>query len=156
LGGTDNIAGSGADARYAGLAVLLVILITGIAFLLKSPPEAPFPGTLDRSEFFWGHRAWVDERISFVRAGDWGMGRTIEENDVIMWAQADPENLSVGDIIYFENPLEPGQLLARRIAEIEEGTFRTKGDGGADLDPFVVTSEELRGVVIGVIYYREP
>jgi len=138
------------------VAILIVVfaILTGLAIkFMLLPNESPFPGTVDRSEFF-GYEAYVDSRIHFVRAGDWDMGNTIRENDAVMWVEVEPENVAVGDIIYYDNPLNPGEALAHRVVAIENSGFKTKGDSSSILDTYTVLPEHLKGMVIGVVYQR--
>ena len=141
--------------------LLLIALLAVLAFsfsrmLVHRLEPWEMRGLEDRSEAFRGYGALIDGRINFTRAGNWGMGRTINENDEVMWVRADPARLRVGDIILYRDPSKPGRpLVAQRITEVVGGYFRTKGDALPDPNPYLVRGE-LEGIVIGVIYYRAP
>jgi hypothetical protein len=125
-----------------------------ISFGFPYYPERP--GLINRTPYFQGYAAYIDSRINFTQAENWAMGRTISPGDVIMWVEIPFENLRIGDLVYYENPLKPGQSLAHRVIETNGRTLRTKGDESPDPDPYEVTPERLKGMVIGVIYFREP
>jgi len=75
---------------------------------------------------------------------------------------ADPAELKVGDIIICEHPTHPnGELIAHRIIKIMkngEYRFETKGDNRLESDAktaisaYFVSENDLKGLVIGVIY----
>lgn len=146
--------GRGDVARNLIIIALLAALAFSWVWMLarRLGPER----LVNRTEMFRGYGAFVDPAINFTIAGDWGMGHTIKENDVVMWVKVDPSRLQVGDIILYRDPSKPGNpLVAHRISEIIYGSFSTKGDGLPADDPYLI-KEELEGIVIGVIYHRAP
>ena len=66
-----------------------------------------------------------------------------------------PDELQVGDIISYEPALFPGIIIHRivDIGEDEEGWFaRTRGDNAQDIDPAKVRFDQVRRVVVAIIY----
>lgn len=64
----------------------------------------------------------------------------------------DPERIRVGDILTFRHPDYPGRLVSHRVVDIEgDGpgglSFRTKGDANETADPWVVSPDQVVGVV---------
>lgn len=138
--------------------LLFIILMFTIAWVLNfrvlAEPQSPFPGTEVQTRYFQGYDAYLDSKINVTTAGRWDMENTINENDVVLWVEVSPENVSVGDIIYYENPSSPGDFTAHRVIGIENNTFHTQGDASSAPDPYTVSPAQLRGLVIGVIYSR--
>jgi len=139
--------------------VLLIILILSVAWFLNSlvfaEPRSPFPETNVQTKYFQGYDAYLDSKISVTIASEWNMENTINENDTVLWVQVSSENVSVGDIIYYENPEAPGEFIAHRVIGVDNGKFQTRGDANPTPDQYEVTSTQLQGMVIGVIYWRE-
>ncbi len=140
--------------KIAILALLGALVFTWIFSLSNYLKRNPLSGKIDnQTQYFQGYDAFAASEINFTVAGDWGMGRTIEENDTVMWVQVNPSELRVGDIIIYQEP-SSGENVAHRITDIVGGSFRTKGDGATGNDNYIVGSE-LKGIVIGVVYYRD-
>jgi signal peptidase I len=79
------------------------------------------------------------------------MNPTIEEEDAVYVTQADPENLSVGDIVIFDDPEDYHQSIVHRIVGfVEEDGIEyavTKGDANAVVDPFLLPVNSVDGKV---------
>lgn len=92
------------------------------------------------------------------------MEPTFGDGDVILWVEVEPDELRVGDIIIYKHPTKPfGGLIAHRIIEIPitpAGWYRfeTKGDNRSESDAetaisaYLVSEDDLKGLVIGVLY----
>lgn len=79
------------------------------------------------------------------------MNPTIEEDDAVYVTQADPKNLSVGDIVIFDDPEDYHQSIVHRIVDFveEDGTVYavTKGDANTVVDPFLLPVNSVDGKV---------
>ncbi|MEW6221712.1 MAG: signal peptidase I [Candidatus Hadarchaeota archaeon] len=144
--------------------VLIIALFGAIVFsavrmlMLRSVQVTGFENS---TEIFRGYGAFLDRRINYENVQGWGMSRTLNDNDIALWVEVKPHELAVGDIIIYSNPSNPGKLIAHRIVEIQQFlgsyTFKTKGDNISQPDDYWVgLSGDLKGIVIGVIYYRVP
>jgi hypothetical protein len=166
----------GRDRRRTVQKIAIILLLAALAFSWTRVAIAHFrqPGPVewgleDRSKEFHGFKAYVNPMIEFTAAEDWGMAYPkeldqgvvwigpIRENDVVMWTRVGRSDLRVGDIILYQDPLE-NDLIAHRIVGVDNSDpqrprFRTKGDALAEEDNYLV-DDELRGVVIGVLYAR--
>lgn len=159
------------DNKTAAIFALLILLaITGIGWvnaeLKPKSGKIPYDNTYAWAEFFHGYEAYLDQRIfSSVVRGD-SMEPTFGENDVILWVEVDNmAELKVGDIIIYDHPTKPGEgPIAHKIIEIMkngEYRFETKGDNRSESDAetaisaYFVSEDDLKGLVIGVIYAAE-
>ena len=65
----------------------------------------------------------------------------------------DAAQVRVGDILTFRHPDYPGRLVSHRVVSIETGergelSIRTKGDANDSADPWVVSADQVVGVVV--------
>jgi len=138
------------------IALLAALTFASVRVLAVHPTGQE--GIEDWTEMFYGYETFLDREINCMKVQGWSMERTLNDNDVVMWVQASPSELSAGDIIIYSNPSNPSSLIAHRIVEIDNSAgyrFSTKGDYSSQTDNYWVTSE-LKGIVIGVVYYRAP
>jgi signal peptidase I len=159
------------DKKTAAILALLVLLvITGIGWfnaeLKPKHRKIPYDNTYAWAEFFHGYEAYLDRRISFSTVSGTSMEPTFGENDKVLWVEVDPAELKVGDIIIYNHPTKPGEgPIAHRIIDIMkngEYRFETKGDNRSESDAetaisaYFVSEDDLKGLVIGVIYSLAP
>lgn len=151
------------------LALLVLVTITGIGWFsaeLKPERVLPLPKGIENwVELFHGYEAYLDRMISYSIVSGTSMEPTFGENDKVLWVEVNPAKLKVGDIIIYEHPTKPEDgLIAHRIIEIMkngEYRFETKGDNRSESDAetaisaYFVSEDDLKGLVIGVIYSAE-
>ncbi len=131
---------------------LLILLLLGVVTFLSVLHLSRRSQELEnRTEWFGGYTAFLDRRLHLLGGEDWGMGKTVGENDTVIWVEVDPSLPKVGDLILYREP-GSGRLVVHRVVEVLGGSFRTKGDALPSTDNYVV--EELKGLVIGIIYSR--
>jgi signal peptidase I len=144
--------------KFAIITLLGALMFTGTYALSNHVKQGQISNaTLEnRVELFRGYAAFLARSINFTIAGSWDMGKTISENDTVMWVEVNPSELQGGDVIIYSDPSVSGNpLVAHRIIGISGNSFITKGDGNLENDLYMV-SGELEGIVIGVVYYRAP
>lgn len=151
-----------------GLIILLAIVGVGwyiSAQLDSSQGEIPYDNTYKWTEVFHGYEAYLDQQISYSEIKGTSMEPTFGNNDTVMWVEIDPSKLKVGDIIIYDYPTDSeNKFIAHRIINItqegEEYKFETKGDNRAKSDAetalsaYYVSEDDLKGLVIGVIYSK--
>ncbi len=138
--------------RRETLLNLLLLFLLGLSTLLLTLHlSRRQSGLEERTQWFGGYTAFLDRGLHLTRAGDWGMGRTVKENDVVIWVRVDRSLIGVGDLLLYREP-GSGRLLAHRVVEVVDNLFRTKGDALPSPDNYLV--ENFEGLVIGVIYSR--
>lgn len=131
---------------------LLILLLLGmVAFLSIFHLSRHSQELENRTEWFGGYAAFLDRELHLSKAEDWGMGRTVKENDTVIWVKVDPSVPKVGDLILYREP-GTGRVVVHRVVERVGNSFRTKGDALPSPDNYLV--EELEGLVIGIIYSR--
>lgn len=148
------------------LVLFALVVVAGIGwFSAESKPaheNIPYDNTYNWTEIFHGYEAYIDRRISYFTVSGTSMEQTLSENDRVLWVEVDPAELKVGDIIIYQHPTKPWEgLIAHRIIDITkngEYRFETKGDNRSESDAetaisaYYVSEDDLRGLVIGVIY----
>ncbi len=121
--------------RLGSIALIIIILYligtVGVAYVFGV--ETPFMVVVSRS-----------------------MEPTINVNDIIVVRAVDPQDIEVGDIIVFKNPMGRDIPIVHRVVDIVELPtgdigFITKGDNNPVKDPWVVSEEMVIGEVIYVI-----
>jgi len=78
------------------------------------------------------------------------MQPAINPGDVVLIQKSEGENIKTGDVIQYWT----GRIfIVHRVIEADEaaGKFRTKGDNNSVADSMLVSKEQIRGRVIGVI-----
>jgi len=88
------------------------------------------------------------------------MQPNIHEGDILIFQGVPPDEIQVGDIIFFEVPMEMRDILPERIThrviEINQDSkgifFRTQGDN-APPDTYEVRSSDILGKNIAIIPY---
>ena len=88
------------------------------------------------------------------------MQPNIHEGDILIFQGIPPDEIQVGDIIFFEFPMEMRDILPERIThrviEINQDSkgifFRTQGDN-APPDTYEVRSNDILGINIAIIPY---
>lgn len=158
------------DKKTMAIFTLLVLVtITGIGWLssaLKPERVSSLPEEIDNwVELFNGYEAYLDRRISYSTVSGTSMEPTFGENDKVLWVEVNSAELKVGGIIIYDHPTKPGENpIAHRIIEIMkngEYRFETKGDNRLESDAetaisaYFVSEDDLKGLVIGVIYAAE-
>lgn len=104
----------------------------------------------DISEYLDNRRALITEDVRITTAGDWDMGETVREGDLVLWVPADPDRIKPGDLVLCVST--NNLLTTGRTISTENGRFLVAGDSGGN--PYPVEPHEIVGVVIGVIYRR--
>lgn len=141
------------------IALFGAIVFVGVrALALRSIQVTGFE---NNTEIFRGYEAFLDRRINYEHVQGWGMSPTLSDNDVVLWVEAKPHELAVGDIIIYSDPSRPGKLIAHRIVDVQlflgAYRFKTKGDNLPQSNDYLVGfGGDLKGIVIGVIYSRAP
>ncbi|HDM91807.1 MAG TPA: signal peptidase I [Candidatus Korarchaeota archaeon] len=99
------------------------------------------------------HALGVDSPITVVQGPS--MKPTYEDGDILIIKRVEPEELSVGDVIVYRNPLRGNRLVVHRIVEIKSGpeglTFITQGDNPVTNprpDTVVVTPDMIVGIPV--------
>jgi signal peptidase I len=91
----------------------------------------------------WALMGWTPNIVS-----SGSMQPAISPGDVVMTAEpaADLE-FEGGTVVTFEDPARPGELLTHRIvAQNDDGTYRTRGDGNQVADSTDLDPEDVVGV----------
>lgn len=163
------------DKKEATIIIFLALLvITGFGWLNSLRESAsdntlpiPYDNTYSWAEFFRGYEAYLDRRIFYANAGGTSMEPTFGDGDVVLWVEVDPAELKIGDIIIYQHPTHPSvEIIAHRIIDITVDVvgyrFETKGDNRLESDAetvisaYYVREDDLKGLVIGVIYDAGP
>lgn len=72
------------------------------------------------------------------------MHPSLEVGDVVLLdAGASP---APGTVATFHHPRTPDELVTHRLAGVEDGSWRTRGDANASADPWLVGNEDLIGI----------
>ncbi len=151
-------------------ALLVLVTVTGVGWLsseLRSERARPLPGGIENwTELFHGYEAYLDQNIYYSTVSGTSMEPTFGENDKVLWVEVDPSELKVGDIIVYDHPTKPaeGTIVHRIIKIMKNGEYRfeTKGDNRSESDAetaisaYYVSENDLKGLVIGVIYSYNP
>lgn len=90
---------------------------------------------------------------SIVVIGSKSMSPALNVGDIAVLHR--PKTIQVGDIIAFRTPeayAETGAPTIHRVAAVEDGLYRTRGDANPDEDPWLVEA----GDVVGVCAWRAP
>jgi signal peptidase len=115
--------------RSAALAALFVTLVPLVTFLVS---------------------VWLlGWQLQHVESGS--MSPTYPVGSLLVTAQVDPADVTVGMPIVFEDPREPARLVTHRVVGIAPGAqlaFRTRGDANATDDPAPVPARLVRGRVL--------
>jgi signal peptidase I len=88
-------------------------------------------------------------QLQHVESGS--MSPTFPVGSLLVTAQVDPTDVTVGMPIVFEDPREPGRLVTHRVVGVAPGadlSFLTRGDANATNDPVPVPARLVRGRVL--------
>jgi len=141
------------------LAVAVMLLIPIVWFYV-----GPSLAHEDDNTHTWTEYFYENKRIfsSVVRGNS--MEPTFGDNDIILCIEINPSELEVDDIIIYEHPTKPTkELIAHRIVGITNNKkclFETKGDNRLESDSktaisaYFVSEDDVRGLVVGIIYER--
>jgi len=143
------------DKKMATILVLSALLvITGIGWFI-AVSKRPYEGLYSWNEYFRGYEVYLDQRIYRGVMYGTSMELTIREGDSFLWVEVDNKaELRVSDIIVYPHPTYAGHpIVAHRITEVGVQGFWTKGDHLA-AERGWVQAENVRGLVIGVVYQR--
>ena len=81
------------------------------------------------------------------------MEPTLHDGDLVVVRKADVKDVKIGDIIVFYEPKTRSKIIIHRVigrVEVRGQVFlRTKGDNNSKPDPWLVSDEDLIGVVVG-------
>lgn len=82
------------------------------------------------------------------------MEPTITARDVILVDTTEKQPV-IGDIVSYHHTFEENErlIVTHRIVGIEKGSYRTKGDAYADPDGYMVSPEDVVGVMLFKIPY---
>lgn len=137
---------------------LIIIAAVGAWAIFRDVPTRTPAELYDRTEIFGGYTAYLSENLYVAGVHGSSMEPTFGEGDYVIWVEVNPSELKIGDVIIFEH----GRLVAHRIVGVinQNGAYkwRTKGDNRAVADDktaisaFLVTEDDLKGLVIGVVY----
>jgi signal peptidase I len=70
----------------------------------------------------------------------------VQPGDVAVVRPVDPARLHVGDVLLVDDPDLPGRLRLHRLAAVEDGGLRLKGDANPTADPTLVAPSAVHGV----------
>lgn len=84
--------------------------------------------------------------LAVVASGS--MFPTLEQGDIILACSfnIDPEE---GDILLFKTQKIP-YIITHRVYEVTEKGIRTKGDARSDIDPWLLTMDQIQGEVVTI------
>lgn len=77
------------------------------------------------------------------------MAPTIAPNNILIYKKCNSSELDIGDIIIFE---KKDTWIVHRIIGVTYEGFMTKGDNNAYTDNWTVFPNEIRGILVGVLY----
>lgn len=144
------------------LAVLSLAVISTIRkelpFSLGTAPERQSPGNWVKEEQI---KVYPDKVILDLPGASWAKFTDTNSMDPFLDAEAnaleispaDAEAIKVGDVISYQSPY--GVLIHRVIekGQDQEGFYYyVQGDNNTFRDPFKVRFEEVKGVVVAVVY----
>lgn len=87
-------------------------------------------------------------KVSIYKATELSMAPILMPVDVLQVHGIASENIKVGDILVFKNPLEQTINIMHRVMEItENGKFITKGDDNDNPDPIPVDDTHILGKI---------
>ncbi|MEM2878717.1 MAG: S24/S26 family peptidase [Candidatus Hadarchaeales archaeon] len=105
----------------------------------------------DVSEYFDNFRVLLSDEINITSAGNWDMGQTIREGDMVMWVRPDQGKVGTGDLVLCRD--EDNSVIARRVISTDNGCFQVRGDSLGS-ETYSVSFTDIVGQIIGVIYER--
>lgn len=124
--------------RVATVAATVVFLLVLAPLLVAAVPQA------------------VGASHSYVVLSS-SMTPTVEAGDMVIVDDRAPTAIEGGDIISYRAPEEEKAIVTHRVVEVvkRDGKrlFRTKGDANEEVDPYLVSKEDLIGEVAFVIPY---
>jgi signal peptidase I len=152
------------------LSLLALLVITGVGWfsarLNPTHENIPHDNTSEWTEIFHGYEAYLDQRIFYSTVSGTSMEPTFGDNDKVLWVEANPAELKVGDIIIYNHPTKPweGVVVHRIIKIMKNGEYRfeTKGDNRSESDAetfissYFVSENDIKGLVIGALYSAAP
>ncbi len=148
-----------------GLSFLILLSIVVFSFSDKQLPINFLGGTERSSPSNWINeeqiKVFKDQVILDIPGASWAkftdtnsMDPFIDENsNAIEILPADPDSIEVGDVISYQTSY--GVLIHRVIekGKDENGFYYfVKGDNNTIRDPFQVRFEDVKGVVVAVVY----
>lgn len=96
----------------------------------------------------------VDEVVPGIVADTNSMAPLLDADNIVLEVKPDsPEEISLGDIIIYEHA--NSRIIHRvvRISQDEDGWYAiAKGDNNPHVDPLRIRFDQIRGVVVGIIY----
>jgi len=120
-------------AKWTG-SVLLILALSLFLFLMVAP----------RLGF----------HVLVVQSGS--MSPAFPVGSAVILRQVDPSNISVGDVITYRSPKDPGKTISHRVIKVvpNDGSpmFRTKGDASEEADNYAVPAK----YILGRIYFGIP
>ena len=127
---------------------------------ISSPPERAGPGDrISEDQILVSN-----ERVLInIQGADWATFTDTNSMDPVIDAGANaievaprsPEDVQVGDIVAYESKYAEGTIIHRVVAkgEDEQGVYYTiKGDNNSAPDPGKVRFEQIKRVVVAIIY----
>ncbi|BET65988.1 hypothetical protein ASA1KI_09060 [Opitutales bacterium ASA1] len=78
------------------------------------------------------------------------MEPTLNEKDWLIYRRVDFAEVRAGDVISFHCPLDGVPVTHRVVRRLECGRLVTRGDNNPVVDPWTVSSDDFRGVLIAV------
>ncbi len=91
---------------------------------------------------------------SIIAIGSGSMESTICKGDAVIYQKTDPSELNISDIIVFK---KENKRVVHRIVSIERENesyyIKTKGDNNSEVDNWIVTNDEIIGIVRTNIKY---
>lgn len=88
-------------------------------------------------------------QLQHVESGS--MSPTYPVGSLLVTAQVDPTDVSIGMPLIFEDPREPGRLVTHRVVGLAPGTelaFLTRGDANVTNDASPIPARLVRGRVL--------
>ena len=78
----------------------------------------------------------------------------MDENDWLIYQRVPFGQVKVGDIISFHCPLDGVPVTHRVVGRLPDGRLMTRGDANPVADPWFVSMEQYRGMLISVYMDR--
>jgi|SRR3989344_3902087 len=148
-----------------GLSILILLSIIAISFSDKQIPINFLGGTERSSPSNWVKeeqiKVFKDQVILDIPGATWAkftdtnsMDPFIDENsNAIEIHPVNPDSIQIGDVISYQTSY--GILIHRVIEKNEDENgfyYLVKGDNNTIRDPFQVRYEDVKGVVVAVVY----
>lgn len=106
--------------------------------------------------FSFGLKALLNTDVPLAVVESGSMAPTLNVGDIIIVKGISSSSLKIGDIIVYQKSKSNSVIVHRIVSIIKSGDtmlIRTKGDNNSIEDPWYVTPQEVKGIVIYKIPY---